>query len=225
MDELKPLNEPSQHGRYDRDYFERGAMLGISGYTNYSWMPEMTLRMAHHLIQQLPIHQSDTVLDFGCAKGFLVQALRILDVEAYGMDVSEYAISEVPRGLESVCRLSKHPSDISAFDKHFNWLLSKDVFEHMTEAELSDLLTAAKKCVSKMFVVVPLGKKDGSGFIIPQYDQDVTHVTIKPAEWWRNLFSDHGFFVESETYAFKGVKENWVQAHPQGNAFFVLSQS
>ena len=33
-----------------------------------------------------------TVFDIGCAKGFLVKALRSLGVEAYGIDVSDYAI-------------------------------------------------------------------------------------------------------------------------------------
>jgi cyclopropane fatty-acyl-phospholipid synthase-like methyltransferase len=51
---------------------------------NYSWMPELTIRMAHHLIQQLPIRSAETVLDYGCAKGFLVRALRILDIDAHG---------------------------------------------------------------------------------------------------------------------------------------------
>ena len=34
----------------------------------------------------------DTCVDYGCAKGFLVQALRILG--CYGEDMSEYAIED-----------------------------------------------------------------------------------------------------------------------------------
>ena len=36
-----------------------------------------------------------TVLDAGCAMGFLVEALRRRGVEAYGVDISEYAIARV----------------------------------------------------------------------------------------------------------------------------------
>src|SRR6476660_8383941 len=36
-----------------------------------------------------------TVLDVGCAMGFLVEELRIRGVEAWGIDVSEYAIANV----------------------------------------------------------------------------------------------------------------------------------
>ena len=41
------------------------------------------------------IYQPRTFLDVGCAYGYLVEALRDLGVDAYGVDVSEYAISQV----------------------------------------------------------------------------------------------------------------------------------
>ncbi len=34
------------------------------------------------------------VLDVGCAKGFLVEAVRPRGVEAFGNDISEYAMGE-----------------------------------------------------------------------------------------------------------------------------------
>lgn len=43
------------------------------------------------------------VLDLGCAKGFLVEDLRTLEVEAYGVDVSEYALSQVAADIRQYC--------------------------------------------------------------------------------------------------------------------------
>ncbi|MDD9370982.1 MAG: methyltransferase domain-containing protein, partial [Acidimicrobiales bacterium] len=43
------------------------------------------------------------VLDAGCAKGFLVQQLRARGVEAFGIDISEYAISEVDDEVQDHC--------------------------------------------------------------------------------------------------------------------------
>ena len=42
------------------------------------------------------------VLDVGCAKGFLVEALRDRGVEAFGIDVSEYAIGEVRPDIRAI---------------------------------------------------------------------------------------------------------------------------
>ncbi|WCL53053.1 SAM-dependent methyltransferase [Gimibacter soli] len=211
--------------KYDADYFERGAVLGISGYMNYSWMPEMTIRMAHHLVQELGIKSTDKVLDYGCAKGFLVRALRILDIQAFGVDVSDYAIGETPHDVRKYCSKIEAPSDILKTEHHYDWLLSKDVFEHIDEPQLAALMLCVRERVDRMFVVVPLGKENGEpGFIVPSYDDDVTHVTIKPRSWWRDFFEKYGWHVKSDTLSFRGVKENWVSAYPDGNGFFVLER-
>src|SRR5437867_12330579 len=45
------------------------------------------------------------VLDAGCAKGFLVESLRDRGIEAFGIDISEYAISEVRPDIRPYCRV------------------------------------------------------------------------------------------------------------------------
>ena len=44
-----------------------------------------------------------TVLDAGCAMGYLVAALRDRGVEAYGIDISEYAISRAREDIRPYC--------------------------------------------------------------------------------------------------------------------------
>ena len=46
-----------------------------------------------------------TVLDVGCAAGYLVAALRDRGVEAYGIDVSEFAISCAREDIKPYCRV------------------------------------------------------------------------------------------------------------------------
>ena len=75
--------------RYDEDYFERGIESGKSLYTNYRWIPELTIPMCSFLNEQLGIGQSENVLDFGCAKGFIVKAMRLLGRNAYGVDLNQ----------------------------------------------------------------------------------------------------------------------------------------
>src|SRR5437764_14315262 len=54
--------------------------------------------IAEELIRAL---QPKRVLDAGCALGFLVEAFWDRGVEAWGMDVSSYAISEVRRDRQA----------------------------------------------------------------------------------------------------------------------------
>lgn len=223
-----PANVPVPASRYDEDYFEHGPIAGVSGYMNYSWMPERTLRMAHLLIRELPITKGQRVLDFGCAKGFLVKALRILDVEAWGVDVSEYAVNHADAetkpylyqdmfGERGAARLGSK----NCFD-NYDWMIAKDVLEHLTEAELVDLLVKCRSQIARMFVAVPLG--DGERFIVPAYDADVTHRLAKPVEWWLARFRETGWYSPGVEYAFPGVKEDWAARYPNGNGFFVLER-
>ena len=210
---------------YNEDYFERGVQKKVSGYQNYSWLPELTIKMAHHLIQKLPIESKDRVLDFGCAKGFLVKALRLLDIDAYGVDVSDYAINRSDPEVRGLCRLISGVNDPKCFDRKYDWLVSKDVFEHLTENELKILLCNAQKSVNKIFCAIPLGKPCATGFIISEYDRDITHVTKQPLEWWMALFEKNGWNIDSVNYSFQGVKDNWTAVEPCGNAFFILSRN
>ena len=47
--------------------------------------------------------QPSSVLDAGCAWGFLVEALRQRDVKAFGVDISEYAIQNVQPDIKPYC--------------------------------------------------------------------------------------------------------------------------
>jgi predicted TPR repeat methyltransferase len=211
--------------QYNEEYFERGPITGISGYMNYSWMPELTLRMAHYMITQLPLEANAKVLDFGCAKGFLVKALRILGVDAYGCDISAYAISNSDSAVSRFCSLATEANDISIFNRDYDWMIAKDVFEHIPEPELQMLLVNAKNSVNRMFVVVPLGVDDTSNkFVVPEYDKDITHVLARSKQWWIDFFEAQGWKVNKFSYSFLGCKENWTYSWPEGNSFFQLQR-
>ena len=49
------------------------------------------------------------VLDVGCGKGFLVECLRDGGVEAYGFDISEYAIGEARPDIQPYCWVAQSP--------------------------------------------------------------------------------------------------------------------
>ncbi len=48
-----------------------------------------------------------TVLDIGCAMGFLAEAFRQRGVQAYGIDISEYAINQIVKDLQH--SVESHP--------------------------------------------------------------------------------------------------------------------
>jgi cyclopropane fatty-acyl-phospholipid synthase-like methyltransferase len=75
----------SNSDKYDADYFLRGKASGKSLYDNYRWMPDLTKPMAERIIEHLGIELDDRIMDFGCARGYLVRALTELGQDAYGL--------------------------------------------------------------------------------------------------------------------------------------------
>ena len=202
---------------FDREYFEQGPMTGKSLYTNYRWLPELTLPLCHHLVTYCGMMQEDRILDFGCAKGYVVHGLRLLGYDAHGVDVSEYAISQAPKEVNGYVTKIEPFEEISA---DYDWVICKDILEHLPYESIDDQLQLLADCTANLIVMVPLG--DGQKYYIEAYEQDVTHIIREDLKWWEDRFFRNGFNVDQKTYDMGPFKTNW-QIHPQGNGLFVCS--
>lgn len=191
----------SRKNAYQRDYFERGIETKTSLYSNYRWIPELTVPMASVMVDYLDIKRGQKVLDIGCAKGYLVKALRWMGREAYGFDISDYALKMADSEVKKY--LTKEPPDME-----FHFGIAKDVFEHIRLCELRRLLT--KMRIGVLFIIVPLG--DGSKYNVPSYELDKTHIHRQPLSWWTDLLKSHGWVIRSSVPRVKGLKENWSSA-------------
>jgi len=202
--------------KYDEDYYENGVQLGISGYANYRWMPKLTIPMAKTIIEYLAIDKGDRVLDFGCAKGYLVKAFSELGYQCEGTDISTYALSKAPEEVRS--KLFEY-SGVNLLGKFYDAVIAKDVFEHIEPNSLSGILHTLQKASKSLFVVVPLG--DGEKYIVPEYESDITHVIRENKDWWIKFFQSSGYKVHYYSYLMDGLKDNWSH-YPEGNGFFIL---
>ncbi len=72
------------------------------------------------------------MLDVGCAKGFLVECLRDRGVEAYGFDISEYAIGEVRPDIRAYCWVASVTDSIEGY---YDLVTNIEGLEHVTENE------------------------------------------------------------------------------------------
>lgn len=203
---------------FNKDYYENGIKMGISGYSNYSWIPTRSISEAITICENIKF---DSVLDFGCAKGFLVNALFLISGKPIvGVDISEYALqTSLPQIKEKLFLLDKDLSEMNLFG---DLLIAKDVLEHIPESEIDKTLSEFYKVCNKAFLVIPLG--DNDSFRIREYEIDKTHVTKKDEEWWINKIKKSGFKLKSFSYSFGHVKEKWTSTYKYGNGFFLIEK-
>jgi SAM-dependent methyltransferase len=198
---------------FNKDYFEDGVKNRISAYENYRWMPERTIKEATSIIKNIDF---ESVLDFGCAKGFMVYALRLLGKQAWGVDVSDYAIKECHEKVRPYLNLIDSINDLSG---KWDLVIAKDVLEHIEPEQLPSYLAKLKSIGKKILIIVPLG--DGARYRIREYEMDITHLIREPEEWWLSVIGEAGFKILDFSYRLGDIKENWMGVHPHGNAFII----
>jgi SAM-dependent methyltransferase len=195
---------------FGENYYEHGVTTKTSGYEDYHYMPTRSYEEAIALDDELVW---GTVLDWGCAKGYLVHALRQLGIDAYGFDISEYAVDNChPRVKDYVFN-----SEVQLEDE-YDTIICKDVMEHVPEEEVPTILRKIKSyCRYQALFIIPLG--DNDKFRIREYEIDVTHVTKKDEDWWIDKFREAGFTLEKFSYSLGSIKKKWKE-HEHGNGFF-----
>lgn len=188
---------------FDEDYFMHGLETGVSNYVNYSWMPEVTSLLAESIAGYLGIESGQTLLDYGCARGYLVRAFREMGVSAFGCDISEWAIQHCDETVTEYVSLGNTTLD------PLDWVIAKDVLEHIPADDLKrtleNLLSKARK---GMFIVVPLTAEDGGAFICPRDNQDATHVirwTL--GTWLKFLRRIDTSFIYHGSFHIPGIKQ------------------
>ncbi|MBI4880882.1 MAG: glycosyltransferase [Planctomycetes bacterium] len=119
-------------------------------------------------------------LDVGCAMGFLVEHLRDLGVEAYGIDASEYAVSQVREDIRPYCRvgLATEP-----FGEQYDLITCIEIAEHLPEEHAAVLVK--NLCDHAREIVFSSTAEDHA---------ERTHVNVQPAEYWQELFAQNGFY-------------------------------
>ena len=121
-----------------------------------------------------------TVLDAGCGIGLLVEKLRDRGVDAWGIDISRYAVEQVRGDLLPYASVDSITED---FGRDYDLVVCIEVLEHLTlEVGTDAIANMAARTNSVLFSSTP------SDFREP------THLNVRPTEHWVEHFARHGFF-------------------------------
>lgn len=122
----------------------------------------------------------ESVLDAGCAMGFLVEALRDRGVDAYGVDISEYAIQKVREDIRKYCWQG---SLTDPLPRRYDLIVSIEVLEHLPPADGERAIeNLCAHTDDILFSSTPIEYKDA------------THVNVRQPDYWAVLFGRHGLF-------------------------------
>ncbi len=134
------------------------------------------------LIIELP--QWKSILDFGCGPGVMIDPMIAKGFSYLGCDYSQEA-----RQLY-LTHYGKNPqsfvSNLTDVDmKKIDLFLSFDVFEHMTDSEISNVLNATRP-IKDYFLNISRDIRTSG------------HINIKSDRAWINFFKERGLFFNEE---------------------------
>ncbi|WP_404559169.1 glycosyltransferase family 9 protein [Bradyrhizobium niftali] len=190
---------------YDADYFETGRKSNWKSGYRWPLFRGVFTEAAAFLAETFP--EAESFLDAGCAKGFLVRALRERGLQAWGFDHSPWAIEQAETAAYDYLSLAS--VETATFDRSFDVLLAMSLLESLTEDQLRAFLDRARTWTRQaLFAVIPTLNPDREAHA--ERDADLSHITMRDRTWWQQQFNAAGWRQDSIHRGF----ERSCQAHP-----------
>jgi 2-polyprenyl-3-methyl-5-hydroxy-6-metoxy-1,4-benzoquinol methylase len=168
---------------YNADYFELGRTSNWDRGYHWAAFRSIFRDAAAWLAECFP--EAGSVLDIGCAKGFLVRALREHGIAAYGFDHSRWAIEHAEAEARPYLRLAS--TDDVEWPDRCDLATAMHVLECLTELQIRTFLPRARDFVGQALIAVIAPPE------IPRGDRDRARVTRLDRAGWRALFLASGW--------------------------------
>jgi ubiquinone/menaquinone biosynthesis C-methylase UbiE len=173
--------------KYAQMYFDGPREYGYGGYKyDGRWKS-----VARDIVEHFELSKGDRVLDVGGAKGFLVKDLVDLGIDAYGADISEYAVTNCHPDV--VGRMHMASAERLPFpDESFAAVLAIDVIHNLPRARAGAALREVQRLSGgRAFVRVdsyhtPEQKSIFEGWVLTAEFHDYPN-------GWLRLFRESGY--------------------------------
>jgi cyclopropane fatty-acyl-phospholipid synthase-like methyltransferase len=177
---------------YGEGYWEHGVGSNYVGYGDDPGWPLTAL-----LMRQLLPDNGARLFEVGASKGWFLKAAVAFGIDAYGMDLSQWAVARRAPGVDDRLRLGNAAVDPIRGQREawFDAVCSWEFLEHVPLDELDAVLRNMEDAIGwngwlvhRIGIDVPGGEHG--------HQQDVTHQAEQPREWWEQLFAARGWLPE-----------------------------
>lgn len=175
--------------QFGREYFDGAREHGYGGY-HYDgrWCP-----VVHDIVNHFDLSwRNNRVLDIGCAKGFLVHDMRGYGLDAYGLDISEYALKNCDPRVVGRLHLG-NAIDLPFPDGSFDAVISINTVHNLPRDLCIQALREIERVTKHSAAFVQVG-----AYRTPEEKQlledwALTAETHGYPDEWRQIFKEAGY--------------------------------
>jgi SAM-dependent methyltransferase len=171
---------------FGRDFFDGERRHGYGG---YRWSPE---RWHYVVADMLGHYKPDSVLDVGCAKGYMLLEFLLQDphLTVAGVDVSTYAIRSAPTMVKHALQWSR--ADYLPYETgEFDLAISINTLHNLERDDISEALLEMSRVSRAQYVTVDAYRTDEERKRV--FDWNLTARTILHVDEWLELFEEAGY--------------------------------
>ncbi len=176
--------------KFGRDFFDGERRHGYGGFT-YSprfWQPVIPAFQKHY-----GLTQASSLLDVGCAKGFMLHDFceLIPGIRVEGVDISSYAIGHAKEEVRP-CLQVADARELPYPDHSFDLVIAINTLHNLEREELKVALQEVMRVTKKeAFLTVDAYRTEEERELMMAWN--LTAKTILHVDEWRALFNEVGY--------------------------------
>jgi 2-polyprenyl-3-methyl-5-hydroxy-6-metoxy-1,4-benzoquinol methylase len=164
---LRARQDRRDGGLYGASYYGVGrnplSREGRSGYADYDRWSSHANSQAYLLWRFFPVERT---LDVGCARGFVVEALRERGMDANGVDVSHWAVKNASPGAQGHVKVVDLEKRSPSRFRHFDLISAFEVMEHLSPEQVPAVIQRLRKsCDGWLIATVPSIGHNENGYL------------------------------------------------------------
>ena len=176
--------------QFGKEFFDGSRNHGYGGfYYNARFWKNVVPAFQQHW----NLINGDSVLDIGCAKGFMIYDMQLLiqGLQVSGIDISEYAIDNAKEEVKNFCKVA-NATDLPFADKSIDVSISITTLHNLEEKELVRALLEIERVTKRgSFITLDAYRNNEERDRMEAWN--LTAKTVMHVDEWKQFFNDIGY--------------------------------
>jgi SAM-dependent methyltransferase len=175
---------------FGKDFFDGSRSHGYGGYSYDPrfWEPVVPVFKNHWSLKD-----DDSLLDIGCAKGFMLYDFQKLipELKIFGVDISDYAIDNACDSVKEFCKVA-NATQLPFDDQSIDVAISITTLHNLEERDLILALLEIERVTKRgSFITLDAYRNDEEKDRMEAWN--LTAKTVMHVDSWKELLNDVGY--------------------------------